>query len=88
MMNLLRLLIGVAGVGLIVKFTPILDLLYLFFMIVCIPLMLMLSIGMITANTFNLITQQGNDFFATMKERVNHYRETENLSGGGKEVSA
>lgn len=74
MKALMKILLGAVGIGVIVKFTPILDILYLFFMIVCIPVILLYSIGLISDGTYEAFAGQGNNLFQTLRDRVDAHR--------------
>lgn len=50
-----KILVGVFGIGVIWYLTPIFELLNYFVMIVCIPLALLASVGLIGAGTYNYI---------------------------------
>ena len=50
-----KLIVGAVTIALIMKFTPIVDILALFFYIVCVPLMLALAVGLVSAGTYEAI---------------------------------
>lgn len=69
----LKLLIGLAGVIAIYKLTPFWEIMTLFFYIVLVPLMLMVSIGLVSESTIEGFRAGYNKFKDTaedVKERV------------------
>lgn len=65
-----KLIVGATAVGLIVKFTPIQQCLYLFLMIVMVPMALFAGVGLISQGTYEALQGKIAEAQATLQERV------------------
>jgi len=50
-----KLIIGAVGVGLIAKYTPIVELLSLFFYVCMVPVLLMMSLGLLSSGSYEAL---------------------------------
>jgi hypothetical protein len=50
-----KLIIGAVGIGLIAKYTPIVELLSLFFYICMVPILLMMSLGLLSSGSYEAL---------------------------------
>ncbi len=65
-----KLIVGACAIGLIVKFLPIQEILYLFLMIVMVPLALFAGVGLISQGTYEGLQGQIASVQAALQEKV------------------
>ena len=65
-----KLIIGAVGVGVIAKYTPIVELLSLFFYVCMVPLLLMMSLGLLSSGSYEALRGGWNKTSAEIKRRV------------------
>ena len=65
-----KVIVGVCGTYFLVKYTPIVELLSLFLSIVCIPIGLFVSLGLISIGTMEKFTDGWNASIAEINARV------------------
>jgi hypothetical protein len=65
-----RILLSLLLVGLIIKYTPLLDLFILCFYIVLVPLGFLVLVGVISTDLFNMIFSKTNEISSALKEEI------------------
>jgi hypothetical protein len=70
-----RILLSLLLVGLIIKYTPLLDLFILCFYIVLVPLGFLVLVGVISTDLFNMIFSKTNEISSALKEEIKRAHE-------------
>jgi len=65
-----KLIIGAVGVGLIAKYTPIVELLSLFFYVCMVPILLMMSLGLVSSGSYEALRGGFERTSAEIRRRV------------------
>lgn len=65
-----RILLSLLLVGLIIKYTPLLDLFILCFYIVLVPLGFLVLVGVISTDLFNMIFSKTGEISSALKEEI------------------
>lgn len=65
-----KVLVGALGVTLIAKYTPILEIMTMFFYVVMIPLMLLAAIGLVSAGTLEAVSSGWTNTVQEINRRV------------------
>ena len=71
-----RIIVYVAIIGVIIKFTPILDILEFFLYFFIVPLVFLSCIGLISADTVNMIKKSIDDAKEVARSKVKEAAET------------
>jgi hypothetical protein len=70
-----RVLLSLLLVGLIIKYTPLLDLFILCFYVVLIPLGFLVLVGVISTDLFNIIFSKTDEISSALKEEIKRAHE-------------
>tara|TARA_B100001123_G_scaffold445450_1_gene597075 strand:+ start:2717 stop:3001 length:285 start_codon:yes stop_codon:yes gene_type:complete len=65
-----KVLVGALGVTLIAKYTPILEIMTMFFYVVMIPLMLLAAVGLVSAGTLEAVSSGWTNTVQEINRRV------------------
>jgi energy-converting hydrogenase Eha subunit H len=72
--SILSILVALGLVGVIIYFLPLLDIVYYFAMIVLIPIVVLIAMGVISKDSYNIVVQ----FYPELRKRVIQYRKQNN----------
>lgn len=68
--GLLKILIGIVGIGILYKTLPLFDLLNLFFMIVVMPLTLCAAFGLVGMGTLEVVQKYTTGFVSSLRSKI------------------